>query len=129
MTTVKKTITTNDLQSAANALFTAWEPNKANMKLQVVQMYNLIKLKKALQEEAMKLTETVTTIAEQAGGERLQNGGFKVPDEKIDEVNNALAELGQQTIEFEYTPIQINGDDVMPIAIMEPLMEFIEIQE
>lgn len=129
MTTVKKTLTTNDLQVAANALFTAWESNKNNISLQVIQMYNLIKLKKTLQEEATKLTETVTTLAEQAGGERLQNGGIKIPDEKIDEVNAALDELSKETIEIEYTPIQITGEDKIPVAIMEPLMEFIDIVE
>lgn len=129
MTTVKKTLTTNDLQVAANALFTAWEPNKNDISLQVIQMYNLIKLKKTLQEEATKLTETVTTLAEQAGGERLQNGGIKIPDEKIDEVNAALEELSKETIEIEYTPIQITGEDRIPVAIMEPLMEFIDIVE
>lgn len=129
MTTVKKTLTTNDLQVAANALFTAWESNKNNISLQVIQMYNLIKLKKTLQEEATKLTETVTTLAEQAGGERLQNGGIKIPDEKIDEVNAALDELSKEIIEIEYTPIQITGEDKIPVAIMEPLMEFIDIVE
>ena len=59
----------------------------------------------------------------------MQNGGIKIPDEKIDEVNTALEELSKETIEIEYTPIQITGEDKIPVAIMEPLMEFIDIVE
>lgn len=129
MTTIKKTLTTNELQNTANALFAAWEANKNETKLQVVQMYNLIKLKKTLQEEAIKLSETVTTLAEQVGGERLPNGSLKIPDDKIDEVNEALGQLSDETIEIEYTPIQVTNEDSLPIAILEPLMEFIEVVE
>lgn len=123
------TMKANELQSIANSLIPAWENEKNNVKMQVIPMYNLIKLKKFIQDEAIKLTETVTTLAEQAGGERLPNGGIKIPDEKIKEVDEALATLSDEDIEIEYTPIKITSDDTVPMSILEPLFPFIEIQE
>lgn len=126
---VTKKITAGDLQNAANTLFTNWETSKNDIHLSSVQMYRLISLKKKLQEEAVKLSETVTALAEQAGGERLSNGGIKIPDDKIAQVNEDLAKLSDEIIDFEYSPIQVTENDNIPISIMEPLMEFIEIQE
>lgn len=124
-----KSISANDLQAIANIIVPTWEQDKNSVRISAISMYRLIALKKKIHEEALKLAEAVTAIAENMGGQRLENGAIKVPDDKIAEMNEELARLGDEKVELEYQPIVVKEGENLPISIMEALIDFVEISE
>ena len=85
-----------------------------------------------ISEEARKklgeIQETVATLAEQSGGERQDNGSYKIPPEKIESLNNELAAFSDEEVEIEYTPITIKKDDILPPVLMDCLFDFIDME-
>ena len=89
---------------------------------------NIIKLKKELERQGAVIQETVATLAEQSGGERQQNGSYKIPEDKIASLNAQLDDFGKEEIEIEYTPIRIKESDNVPPTLMDALFDFIELE-
>lgn len=123
-----KTFTAAEIRSMANALLPSWESEKHNLKVDAKTMYGIIKIKKQLEKHIVDLQETISTIAERYGGEPTQNGGYKIPDDKIEEVNKCLEGLNEQEIEIDYTPIMVKDSDSIPSSVMEVIFDFVEIQ-
>lgn len=117
-----------ELRSRGEILFQNWENDKQDLKINAKQLYRIIKLKALIEEELRKAQTTINTIAEQNGGQLQPEGGYKIPPEKIPTVNAQLADLAAETIDIEYTPIQIKEDDVIPADIMEALFPFIDME-
>lgn len=123
-----KTITTAQVRNICEDLLPNWETERKNIQVSGRDMYSIIKIKKELEKKLGEIQETVTTLAEQSGGERQDNGSYKIPPEKIEDLNNELAAFSDEEVEIEYTPIKIKNDDVLPPVLMDCLFDFIEME-
>ena len=123
-----KTITTAQVRNICEDLLPNWETERKNIQLSGRDMYSIIKLKKELEKKLGEIQETVATLAEQSGGERQDNGSYKIPPEKIEDLNNELAAFSDEEVEIEYTPIKIKNDDVLPPVLMDCLFDFIDME-
>lgn len=123
-----KKLTTTELRGIINEISECWGNDRNNIKVGVNSMYNIIKLKKELERQGVIIQETVATLAEQSGGERQQNGSYKIPEDKIASLNVQLDDFGKEEIEIEYTPIKIKESDSVPPTLMDALFDFIELE-
>ena len=123
-----KTITTAQVRNICEDLLPNWEIERKNIQLSGRDMYSIIKIKKELEKKLGEIQETVANLAEQSGGERQDNGSYKIPPEKIEDLNNELAAFSDEEVEIEYTPITIKKDDVLPPVLMDCLFDFIEME-
>lgn len=123
-----KTITTAQVRNICEDLLPNWETERKNIQLSGRDMYSIIKIKKELEKKLGEIQETVATLAEQSGGERQDNGSYKIPPEKIEDLNNELAAFSDEEVEIEYTPITIKKDDVLPPVLMDCLFDFIDME-
>lgn len=123
-----KTITTAQVRNICEDLLPNWETERKNIQLSGRDMYSIIKIKKELEKKLGEIQETVATLAEQSGGERQDNGSYKIPPEKIESLNNELAAFSDEEVEIEYTPIKIKNDDVLPPVLMDCLFDFIDME-
>lgn len=123
-----KTITTAQVRNICEDLLPNWETERKNIQLSGRDMYSIIKIKKELEKKLGEIQETVANLAEQSGGERQDNGSYKIPPEKIEDLNNELAAFSDEEVEIEYTPITIKKDDVLPPVLMDCLFDFIEME-
>lgn len=124
-----KSITLNQAKTISDILFANWENDKSSLKVSSITLFRLISLKNTLQNEMLKTQEAIAAIAYNCGGEDQPDGTIKVPDERMPEANRALRELGDEVLDIEYSPIILREEDSIPVALMEALMEFIEIKE
>lgn len=109
-------------------LMNSWNDLKADIKLKATNMYALITIRKVMQEKAQVIQEAVLEFARSAGGIE-EDGGVRIPDDKVDEVNEQLRELQKQTFNIEYKPITIGSEESLPIDLMDILYDFIVISE
>lgn len=123
-----KTITTAQVRNICEDLLPNWETERKNIQLSGRDMYSIIKIKKELEKKLGEIQETVATLAEQSGGERQDNGSYKIPPEKIESLNNELAAFSDEEVEIEYTPITIKKDDILPPILMDCLFDFIDME-
>lgn len=123
-----KTITTAQVRNICEDLLPNWETERKNIQLSGRDMYSIIKIKKELEKKLGEIQETVATLAEQSGGERQDNGSYKIPPEKIEDLNNELAAFSDEEVEIEYTPITIKKDDILPPVLMDCLFDFIDME-
>lgn len=123
-----KTITTAQVRNICEDLLPNWETERKNIQVSGRDMYSIIKIKKELEKKLGEIQETVATLAEQSGGERQDNGSYKIPPEKIEDLNNELAAFSDEEVEIEYTPIKIKNDDILPPVLMDCLFDFIEME-
>ena len=123
-----KTITTAQVRNICEDLLPNWETERKNIQVSGRDMYSIIKIKKELEKKLGEIQETVATLAEQSGGERQDNGSYKIPPEKIEDLNNELAAFSGEEVEIEYTPITIKKDDVLPPVLMDCLFDFIDME-
>lgn len=123
-----KTITTAQVRNICEDLLPNWETERKNIQLSGRDMYSIIKIKKELEKKLGEIQETVANLAEQSGGERQDNGSYKIPPEKIEDLNNELAAFSDEEVEIEYTPITIKKDDVLPPVLMDCLFDFIDME-
>jgi hypothetical protein len=123
-----KTITTAQVRNICEDLLPNWETERKNIQVSGRDMYSIIKIKKELEKKLGEIQETVATLAEQSGGERQDNGSYKIPPEKIEDLNNELAAFSDEEVEIEYTPIKIKNDDVLPPVLMDCLFDFIDME-
>lgn len=123
-----KTITTAQVRNICEDLLPNWETERKNIQLSGRDMYSIIKIKKELEKKLGEIQETVATLAEQSGGERQDNGSYKIPPEKIESLNNELAAFSDEEVEIEYTPITIKKDDILPPVLMDCLFDFIDME-
>lgn len=123
-----KSLTTTELRGIINEISECWGNDRNNIKVGVNSMYNIIKLKKELERQGVIIQETVATLAEQSGGEKQQNGSYKIPEDKIAALNVQLDDFGKEEIEIEYTPIKIKESDNVPPTLMDALFDFIELE-
>lgn len=123
-----KTITTAQIRNICEDLLPNWETERKNIQLSGRDMYSIIKIKKELEKKLGEIQETVANLAEQSGGERQDNGSYKIPPEKIEDLNNELAAFSDEEVEIEYTPITIKKDDVLPPVLMDCLFDFIDME-
>ena len=123
-----KTITTAQVRNICEDLLPNWETERKNIQLSGRDMYSIIKIKKELEKKLGAIQETVATLPEQSGGERQDNGSYKIPPEKIESLNNELAAFSDEEVEIEYTPITIKKDDILPPVLMDCLFDFIDME-
>lgn len=126
---MKKTLSTFELREVSEALIMAWEADRLQIKVTGKALYNLVGLKRTLENELKVVGDSLTLLATQHGGEPMQNGQFKIPDDKIGDLNKALEDLYKTEVEIEYQPIKISEADSLPISIMEPIFDFLELSE
>lgn len=123
-----KTLPLGQMGNIATIFMNQWEQHKGEVRLSGKSLYSLLAIRKIATEQLQQLQETAFTLAKNAGGTEMQNGGIKVPDDKVDEVNRELNDLQNSDFTLEYTPIVIGDNDNLPIAFMEALYEFIELK-
>lgn len=126
---MKKTLTTSQVRDIGGTVFTSWEENKNGIKMSGKALYNLIAIKKQLEQKLMVIEETLGTLAAQFGGVTQENGSIKIPSEQRAEANKAFVDMGNEEIEIEYSPIILTNDSVLPVAIYEALFDFISFEE
>lgn len=124
-----KTITTAQVRNIGEDLLPNWNDQRSQIQLSGKSMFNLIKLKKELEKHLGEIQETVVSLAEQVGGEmQPQTGSYKIPPEKVEELNEKLAEFSKEEVEIEFTPIVMTENDYLPPILMEAIFDFIEME-
>lgn len=121
------TLTMGEARVMATDFLNNWESEKNKMQLSGPAMYNLIAVKKELEKHIVKIQETVSTLASAAGGELQDNGSYRIPEDKVEELNQKLAEFNSETLEIEYSPIKLRENDYLPPVFMDALFNFIEL--
>ena len=126
-----KTMTINEVMMIAPDFLTLWNEESTNIRVGGKALFNVVKLKKAFEEQFRSIQETVQTIMEQHGGEPNENGqGIAIKDpESAAKANEALSELGEQKVDIVYGIIQITEKDNLPPKLMDLLFDFIEFKE
>lgn len=124
-----KSITTAEVRNIGEDLLPNWNDQRSQIQLSGKSMFNLIKLKKELEKHLGEIQETVVSLAEQVGGEmQPQTGSYKIPPEKVEELNKKLAEFSKEEVEIEFTPIVMTENDYLPPILMEAIFDFIEME-
>ena len=124
-----KEFTANELKYLIETLFQNWEEFRKDLRLNGKSTYNLIAIKKEFERQAQILQETIFAIGTELGGHPDDHGNFKVPNDKVEEMNNRLIEFGNQKIEISYNPIVIKDSDFMSPGLMDLMFPFIEYDE
>lgn len=122
------TMKLGETSQIAQAFMENWDKEKDNVKLSARAMYSMLGIRNKCIDNFRTIQETAIQVAKAHGGVDQPGGGVKVPDEEIDAVNEELNELQSQDYELEYTPIRLNDNDVMPLAFMDILYTFIEME-
>lgn len=123
-----KTLKIEEVRASAITILKNWEVNKNNIKLPIKSMYNLLKLKKTFETEVARVDDLIKIIMEKYGAVLQENGSFKVPEDKVAEVNKEMQELGETEVDIEYSPIQIADDSNIPSDIFEAILDFVDIE-
>lgn len=123
-----KTMNIGDIRPILDDLLGNWMRERNKIVLSVPSMYALIGLKKTLEDKASQIQETITTLAEQAGGTPQQDGTYHIPDDQVMNLNKQLMEVNAQKIDIEYTPIKISKEDSIPPVILDAIYDFVEIE-
>lgn len=126
---MKKTLNTVMIREIGSNLFTNWEGCKNDIKLSGKSLFNLIGLKKTMQEKLTTVEETLAMIASQHGGEPQANGSIIIPEDQRAAAGKALSEFGEELIEIEYNEITLKDTDSLPVAILEAVYEFVRFEE
>lgn len=124
-----KTLNFIEFKGIADELLSSWDSLKKEIKLGGKSMYSLISLKKEIEKQGQTIAESIIAIGEQYGGAYNDQGRFIIPEENIEKVNSAIAELGQNEVEFQYNPVILSGEDNLPAELMDLLFDFIEFKE
>lgn len=124
-----KEITANEVKILFEGLFSHWDEFRKTLRLNGKGTYSLITIKKNLEHQAQIFQESIYAIGDELGGHTDETGGYKVPQDKVEEMNRRLIEFGNQTIQFEYSPIKITEEDYMDPGLMDLLYPFIEFSE
>lgn len=117
-----------EIRQIAIALEGLWGDIKQNLKVSGKTMYNVIALRRTLTEQAQVIQETFYTIGQNNGGTATEDGGLKIPDENIPEVNRLLNEVANTEQEISYNPIVITDNDEVPADFLELLFDFISME-
>lgn len=126
---MQKTLTTAEAREIGGNLFSNWESNKGDIKLSGKALFNLIGLKKVMQEKLTTIEETLGMIASQHGGEPQQNGAIVIPEDRRADAGKALMEFGNEQIEIQYNEIVLKEVDSLPVAILEAVYDFVKFEE
>lgn len=119
-----------EMSFAANTLLAAWNTSKKEITLKGRPLFNLIGLKKELENHLLQTQETMTTMAEQFDGVfDGQINGYRIPPERQDEANKAIREFTMGTIVINYELIKIGPEDNVPVDILEAIFDFVEMAE
>lgn len=84
---MNKTLTTMQVREIGGQLLSNWDEIKKDVKLSSRSLYNLIALKKCLEEKLSVIEETLMTIANQYGGEPQQDGSVRIPQENQEDAD------------------------------------------
>lgn len=126
---MNKTLTTADIREIGGNLFTNWDARKGDIKLSGKPLFNLIGLKKAIQEKLVTIEETLGMIASQHGGEPQANGSIIIPEDKRVEAGKALVDFGNEQVEITYNEIVIKETDSLPVEILEAVYDFVRLED
>ena len=126
---MNKMMKNRDILGLGSFFMSSWDTVMADAKLGSRTLYNLIRLKKTVLPIAENVQETVIEIAKSHGGETLDNGGIKVPDDKIQEVNKIIEEFLEEEESIESPVLKVTDDDSMPSALMDAIFDFIEFED
>ena len=126
---MEKMVKNQDILNLGNFFVKNWDSAMKETKLNSRSLYNLIRLKKTILPIAESIQETVIEIAKSHGGEVMETGGVKVPDDKIQETNTAIGEFleGEDTV--HYQTITMSDDDSLSPDLMEVIFDFIEFKD
>lgn len=127
---MKKEITLGAIQSMYINLFQDWENIKDEIQLDPKSLYNLISIKRVVFSEMEKMQEAVRGFLHNIEGiDYKEDGSFKVPENRVMDVNKQIAEMNKTIITIEYSPIEIKNENCkIPLKVMEALFDFIEIK-
>lgn len=126
---MNKTLTTMQVREIGGQLLSNWDEIKKDVKLSSRSLYNLIALKKRLEEKLSVIEETLMTIANQYGGVPQQDGSVRIPQESQEDAGKALAELGKEEVDIEYQEIVIDEDSSLNAMVVDILFDFIRIDD
>lgn len=116
----------NDLATASLKISNEWDDNIGQTNLSAKSLYNLIGLKRALMNYYEQTQETVKSIMQQFDARPNAQGVLEVPEEKMEEANKKIFEFSRDKTKFDYEPICINEDDVIPPCLLEAIFDFVE---
>lgn len=126
---MQKSLTTAEIREIGGKLFSNWEGEKGEIKLTGKSLFNLIGLKKVMQEKLITIEETLGMIATQHGGEPQSNGSIIIPEDKRAEAGKVLTEFGSELVEIEYGEIILKETDSLPVGIFEAVYDFVRFEE
>lgn len=122
------TMKLGETSQIAQAFMESWDQEKDKVKLSARAMYAMLGIRNKCLDNFRTIQETAIQVAKTHGAVEQPDGSVKVPEEEIDAVNEELNELQSQDYELEYTPIRLGDNDVMPLAFMDILYTFIEME-
>ena len=123
---MKKEFTTIQIRDFGNRLLSTWEEEKENISLSGRSLYNLISLKRKIEEEFHAVEEALVLMLKKHGAELDEaTGALRVPPERQAEAQKALEPFGEETISIEYAEIKMQEDSQIPVKLLEVLFDFV----
>ena len=113
----------------AEAFLTSWESEKKEMKLNGKALFNLVGLKKKIENQLMQIQDTILNLVEQHHGIPDGKGNYTIPEEERAVVGEAMNELSGQEVEIDYEPIKIHESDVVSPSFLDIIFDFVVFDE
>lgn len=120
-----KTYTTVQIKMMALDVGRAWDAHKNAIKVSGRALYNMVGIKKELDNLHAQIQQTLLSLFESHGGEMQPSGEFIIPDEAQAEVNQKLVDFGNETLTINYEEVKLAFDDTVPAEILEVFFDFI----
>lgn len=120
-----KKITLNEIVSIYGEMNKYWDEEIKSVSLSTRALYNLISLKRKLEDKVIEIQQTANAIMIKNGGEVKDDGLLKVPSENVEQTNKELLDLSSQEIDFEFNEIILGESDEISPIFMEILYDFI----
>lgn len=115
-----------EIREMGIALQEVWNNEKQHIKVSGGAMYAIIAAKRTLSIAFDNASEAVRAIAESFGATPNAQGNLSIPADKVDEVNQRLAELSDEKVPIEFRPIKLTPSDELPPTLMDIFFDFIE---
>lgn len=129
METKTLSLTNGELRVIGLTLGQIWAEEKRKINLSGKGMYYLLKLKQEIDAKNLIINEAFMTIGQNHGGTINEDGNMQIPPENIEVVNKELAEIADEKIEIQYSPVILTDSDNIPVSLMEVLLPFIDFKE
>lgn len=102
-----------------------WREESASMRVGIKSLYNIVALKRKIEEKANEIQDTAFSIVAQNGGTYDENGQIHGTDEQLHAINKALKEFSDQKIKIDYEEIKLKEEDIISPLLLETIYDFV----